>query len=162
MDDWGLSVWDTPSDGLQTTSQLKFTENAFAGDEDSTDLGEVTDFVSSKTFTDDDFGDDFGEFGDGDHVSFGDNEDMVEFGDEDTFQDFPPLPTWEPLRLDPWPSPTELAASVDSLLQTTWKLPSLSTFLTNDNIRQVEGPNQILVTPERHEDFTFKFFSLIN
>lgn len=150
MDDWGTSVWDTPT---EAKSQLKFAQDAFDDEEDivSKDFNAMSHFVDQKPLTDDDFGDDFGDFGDGDQISFEDN-DMGEFQNEDAFQDFPPIPpaTWEPLRLDPWPSPAELTTSVDNLLQIIWPLMSASTFLTDDNIRQVEGLNQVLVTPERY------------
>ncbi|GJJ07288.1 hypothetical protein Clacol_001488 [Clathrus columnatus] len=152
MDDWGTSVWDTPSGNPPTTSVVLISD-AFAPEdvEDApNDIGDsTTNFAGQNQFSEDDFGDDFGDFGDGEQLSFEDN-DMNGFQDADAFQDFPALiPTaWEPLCLDPWPSSEELASDVDNLLQMIWPLDS-STILTDENIRQVEGITQILITPER-------------
>ena len=165
MDDWGTSVWDTadPIDlrpPAATTTILApppltpppITPLTAASD-GFNDFDEFGEDLQMNTNTgmdmggdgEDDFGDDFGDFGDGEVVEgFGEQQ-------QETFA----LPTqtvtgeWEPLRLDPLPTPQELAGMVEEILDTVWKLPDPGEVMTSEDIRQVEGLNQILVTPER-------------
>ncbi|EJD01576.1 uncharacterized protein FOMMEDRAFT_126619 [Fomitiporia mediterranea MF3/22] len=102
---------------------------------------------SASMVEEDDFGDfgDFGEAVEGD-VSEGFTQSST-FTNEDPFT---PQSSagWETLRLDPLPSKPTLKAGIGDILQPLWDTADASEFLTDDNIRQVEGLNQILVTPE--------------
>lgn len=60
---------------------------------------------------------------------------------------------WEPLRLDPTPSQELLHDQLDTILAPVWANEDLSTVTTQDDIRQVEGISQILVTAERHVQY---------
>lgn len=117
------------------------------GDDDFDDFG------TARTEPSDAMDDDFGDFGD-----FGDVDDMPTPTDFDGFgQDvhiispLPPVqePGWDPLRLDPFPSRAELQAQLDEILGSVWT-DDISLYTTADDIREVEGISQILVTPERY------------
>ncbi|KAF8528791.1 hypothetical protein BU17DRAFT_73085 [Hysterangium stoloniferum] len=147
MDDWGTSVWDTsePTDHKTTFDGLSLSPFPAPSEpavsrvppfDENSDFGEVVQPVG-----DDDFGDDFGDFDDGENMVF-DESDLGGF----TFAP-PPLATWEPLRLDPFPSPGELAEQVQSVLSNVWPLSDAEELMTSEDIRQVEGANQVLVTP---------------
>ncbi|KIJ37464.1 hypothetical protein M422DRAFT_211579 [Sphaerobolus stellatus SS14] len=159
MDDWGLSVWDTPTDTpdsqpSQSTSILPPppSEPNPASD-DFDDFGEPEDPAST---TQDDFGDDFGDFDDGVQMQT----DIGAFEEEDIgdgFQDTfaaaipPPRATWEPLRLDRLPPPKELTGMVEDILDDVWPLLDAGEVMTGEGIREVEGLNQVLVTSESRE-----------
>ncbi|KAG8905960.1 hypothetical protein FRB99_007894 [Tulasnella sp. 403] len=105
---------------------------------------------------DDDFGD-FGDFGDapiqtGDLGAFDDDGFGTAAGFASTSFALPPQnKTWQPLRLQPLPSPGELSKEVDELLEPIWADVASAQVLTQEGIRQVEGPAQVLVTPESRQ-----------
>jgi hypothetical protein len=154
------SVWGASSDPLPIPSPLKQTveppvidfppsSSSSQGDDDFDDFG------TARTGTSDAQDDDFGDFGD-----FGDAEDMgtpADFGNIGFGQEARIAPTiaesdWEPLRLDPMPSREDLQRQLDVVLGPIWA-DDISGYTTAEDIRQVEGVSQILVTPERYSRF---------
>ena len=157
MDDdvFGTSVWSTPSypPATATTQQSTSTvlslpprppddfvdsRNQF---DDSDDFEAPTETAQEVEVDDDDFGD-FGDFGDSEIVEEGTATDG--FGFEQT----PALAPVYPLQLDPMPDKGELRKQVDELLGPVvgpidWNI------VTEEPIREREGPDQILVTPGR-------------
>lgn len=160
MDDdvFGTAIWSTPSypPETATTQPLTLTtlppppqpSDAFVGPQnqpdDFDDFGAPT--VARGIEADDD---DFGDFGD-----FGDAEIMEEettdggFGFDQTRALAPVFP----LQLDPMPDKGELIRQVDELLGPVvgpidWNI------VTNEPIREREGPDQILNTPGSKEVF---------
>lgn len=157
MDDdvFGTSIWSTPSYSPTATATHQPASTALP-----LPLQPLDDFVDSRNQPDvlDNFeaptqvveggeadDDDFGDFGD-----FGDAEIMEggtatgEFG----FEQIPALVPVFPLQLDPMPDKVELRRQVDELLGPVvgpidWNI------VTDEPIREREGPDQILVTPER-------------
>jgi len=155
MDDWGTSVWDTsePTDHKTTFDGLSLSpfpvpsesvlSEALPFDENG-DFGEIVQPVG-----DDAFEDDFGDFDDGENMAF-DESDIGGFSSVEPVPAAfapPPLATWEPLRLDPLPSPAELSGYVQSVLSNVWPLSNAVELTTSEDIRQAEGINQVLVTP---------------
>lgn len=117
------------------------------GDDDFDDFG------TAQTAPSDTQDDDFGDFGD-----FGEAEEMVtpaDFGEDGFGQEVPiagpsiPDSGWEPLKLDPMPSRDDLRIQLDELLGPIWS-EDISAYTTDEDIRQVEGVSQILVTSERY------------
>lgn len=165
MDEWGTSIWDTPSEPLSQPPLEKlappitppaFHEVSEPAPEVSGSLVLPTTFddfefgEAAQPVADDDFGDDFGDFDEGQSVEFEDD-DMKGFREADLMPKEPPPPivTWEPLRLDPLPPSSELFQRVQELLGHTWSSPNPGDLMTSEDIRQVEGLGQILVTPDR-------------
>lgn len=105
--------------------------------------------------------DDFGDFGDFDSVpvqdanlgAFEDGEDA--FGGHAGITNVPfqlpakPPKDWSPIELQPLPSLNDLKEEMDDLLDPLWSDVLVKDAFTFEPIRQVEGPGQILVTPER-------------
>lgn len=167
MDDFGFdsSVWATPStqDGTSprldepgsssfsalspSASKDRFVEDSEAfGDDDFEFSAPVTTLASTAEGEDDDF-DDFGDFGDNDSNAFADAE-PASFTTHNL--EARPVPQeWEPLRLDPLPSRTELRQGIGDILGPFWDSSDCSQYLTDEDIRQVGGLSQILVTEER-------------
>lgn len=158
MDEWGTSVWDTPSHSipqqpLGTSSPPSFPDIS----EPAPELSHIESFddhefsETSQPPEDDDFGDDFGDFDGGHSMSFEDGG----FREGEAMHEFtppPPVATWEPLRLDPLPPPSELSQQVHELLSQVWTPANPEELLTNEGIREVEGLGQVLITPERWAD----------
>lgn len=165
MDDdfsFGASVWASSSEAPTVSqadqseaslpaftpppqSDAEFQDDAF-GDDDFEFDAPIQ--ASASTLGEDDFGD-FGDFGDtveGD--TSGGFAQSTAFGDDDAFTSQGSA-KWEALRLDPLPSSSSLKAGIGDFLQPLWDTTDASQFLTEDDIRQVGGLNQILVTPER-------------
>ena len=96
---------------------------------------------------DDDFGD-FGDFGEGAQAEDGATFELETF---DTEPALTPRPAedWQALNLDPLPSREKLQRQLDSILGPLWTADDPSLFI-EDEIRQAEGLNQTLVTPERY------------
>lgn len=154
-DVFGTAVWSTPSYPPATTTTQQSTSitlplpprpsDDFAGLQDQFDdfdnFGAPTETVDGGGVDDDDFRD-FGDFGDVEIVEEGTTPDG--FGFEQT----PALASAIPLQLDPMPDKGELRRQVDELLGPV--LGSVDwNFVTDEPIREREGPDQILVTPER-------------
>lgn len=101
--------------------------------------------------------DDFDDFGDGFASAAQQDDDFGDFGDfgevQPSADEFPaapaPLPTagdWQALQLRPFPSSEELR---DRIQQLIGPLFPNTVQLSNEPIRQAEGVNQVLLTPER-------------
>jgi len=165
MDDdvFGTSIWSTPSDPPATTTTQLSTSTTlplppqspsdFADSRDQFDdfdnFGPPTETADQRGVDDVDFGD-FGDFGDSEIVEEGTITDG--FG----FEQSPALAPVFPLQLDPMPDKGELRRQVNELLgpvvgPVNWNL------ITDEPIREREGTDQILVTPERWiiTDLTF-------
>ncbi|TFK55559.1 hypothetical protein OE88DRAFT_1651930 [Heliocybe sulcata] len=135
---------------LPAFSEPPTTEDESADDFD--DFGTAPQSAVEQEAEDDDFGD-FGDFGDvqesGTVEAFGEE---VGFVEEASSQAVPPKSDgWQPLQLDPRPSREELEESVDFLLRPLWANDDFRQVLTDEDLRQAEGLNQILVTPESRE-----------
>ena len=157
MDDdiFGTSVWSTPSypPANSATQQSISTvrpppsqpSDHFADAQDQFDdfdnFGAPAETSDTGGIDDDDFGD-FGDFGDAEIVGEGTPTDG--FGFEQTPAPAPVVP----LQLDPMPGKGELRSQVDELLGPVVGLVDWS-IVTDEPIREREGPDQILVTPER-------------
>ena len=158
MDDdvFGTSVWSIPSYPPATTTTQQSTSITLPlPPQPSDDFADLQDqFDDFDNFEapaetsdggggvdDDDFGD-FGDFGDAEIVEEGTTPDR--FGFEQTPAPAPVVP----LQLDPMPDKGELRSQLDELLgpmvgPIDWNI------VTDEPIREREGPDQILVTPER-------------
>jgi hypothetical protein len=157
MDDdvFGTSIWNTPSyPSLPTKHQQPVSTIVQPPPQLSDDFADsqnqFDDFDNSEAppealergeADDDDFGD-FGDFGDTEIVEGGTISDG--FG----FEQPPALAPVIPLRLDPMPDKSELRRRVDELLGPVVG-PIDRDLVTDEPIREREGPDQILVTRER-------------
>lgn len=148
---FGASVWGTPSEspiGLAPPTP-KFHSSALTSEPPSEDdqFDDFDDFGTTQggEHDDDDFGD-FGDFGDvqANPADFGGEEGV--FGEEVRIAGHS---EWEPLRLDPMPSSSQLERQVNTILAPLWVDEDLSQITTDEEIRQAEGLSQILVTAER-------------
>lgn len=141
MDDdftFGASVWGTPD----PAAPVVVKPPSPIPDDDFDDFGSPP---QAAQVTDDD--DDFGDFGD-----FGDAQ---EIPPSSGFSGFEPVAgpssygDWEPLKLAPMPGRPELEDDINTILGPLWGAQPISEVTTDDEIREREGINQILVTPER-------------
>ena len=165
MDDFGFeaSVWATPSTqdssssskndpGSSTfsvpspsESDRQFADDAFGEDDDF----EFSDPVAGNVADGGDDFDDFGDFGDGENdTSAFASAEPASFAIQ-SFEDSSGFLNWVPLRLDPLPPRTELRQGIGDILRPFWESSDCSRYLTDENIRQVGGLGQILVTQER-------------
>ena len=152
MDDdiFGTSVWSTPSyppanSAVQqsiSTVQPPPSQPSdhFADSQDQFD--DFDNFGGPAETSDTGGGVDDDDFGDAEIVGEGTATDG--FGFEQT----PALAPVIPLQLDPMPGKGELRSQVDELLGPVVGLVDWS-IVTDEPIREREGPDQILVTPER-------------
>jgi len=150
------SIWGAPSDPSTIPSILKETivppaidfppsfSSSSLGDDDFDDFGTAR--TGTSDAQDDDFGD-FGDFGDAEEMEAPADFENVGFAQEE--QSAIVESDWEPLRLDPMPSKEDLHIQLDEMLGPVWA-DDISEFTTAEDIRQVEGISQILVTPERY------------
>ena len=124
------------------------TFDAAPGDGDAFDDFDDFNEPAASGAVDDDFGDDFGDFGEVQAADPGFSTPAVA----------PPLAVeqdsawgsdWHPLRLEPLPPLSELTERVEELLAPIYDPQSTTRFLSDETIRQAEGLNQTLVTPER-------------
>jgi hypothetical protein len=156
MDDdvFGTSIWSAPSHPTASTTTQESTSTSLLTPQqpsydltdsqdrfDDFDNFEVPTEVEGGGTDDDDFGD-FGDFGDAEIVEEGTTTDGFAF--EQTPEPVPVVP----LQLDPMPDRDELRRRIDELLgpivgPIDWNI------VTDEPIREREGPDQILVTPER-------------
>ncbi|THV08344.1 hypothetical protein K435DRAFT_958926 [Dendrothele bispora CBS 962.96] len=166
MDDditFGASVWGSnePVNILppaKSASSPPSESAAAINDEfdDFDDFGPPTDQIAPIAVEDDDFGD-FGDFGDAQEMAT-----PMGFSDDAGFTSQAPVAgpsrvDWQPLRLDPLPSKSELAEEINEILDSLWDDNALSAVTTKDGIRELEGVNQILVTNESRELYTMLF-----
>jgi len=146
-EDFGSSVWATPATGVISllSPNVSSTISQF---DDFDDFGLQAD-VSKR----DDDDDEFGDFGD-----FGQVEDATEeFGGSSGFKETELEPAagpsscdWEPLRFDSNPSRQTLETYIEEILGPLWSNDNLSEVLTDEDVREVGGLAQILVTPDSH------------
>jgi len=152
MDDddfgFGASVWASSSTSVPSQQE---EGPVFSS---SSKISSLTD----GAFDDDDF-DAPVEGTTGDDDDFGDFGDAIEGGESSAFSQTSGFDTgfgqltiqsdeWSSLRLQPTPSPSRLRDDLNILLDPLWSSNDISQFATNENIRQVGGLNQVLVTPE--------------
>ena len=145
-EDFGSSVWATPATGV--ISLLSPNVSSTISQFDDFDEFGLQEDVSKREDDDDDFGD----FGD-----FGQAEDMTEeFGGSSGFKETELEPAagsslwdWEPLRFDSYPSRQMLETQVEEILGPLWSKDDLGEALTDEDVREVGGLAQILVTPDR-------------
>lgn len=161
MDDdfnFGASVWASgaseepePLAGPSSKSNISTfssfeTEDAFVDTDDVGDFEFGSHIQSSASIPEDD---DFGDFGD-----FGDAVEGDSFAQETVLLDDHSFSTstqdWTALRLNPLPSTSSLRKGIGDLLDSIWDTSDALQYLRDENIRQVGGLNQILVTPERY------------
>jgi hypothetical protein len=123
-------------------------------DFDDFTVGEPSTSTSALAQDDDDFGD-FGDFGDMPVQS----QAMDHFDDDDGFGDpvggaFPQVTAveglWQPLRLKPMPDFETLQEQIDSILGPLWAHLIDPKTMSQDIIRPVDEPTQLLITPERY------------
>lgn len=172
---FGSSVWATPATAPMTLSPRAHEDalpplhpppasstSSEQNDqfEDFDDFGPPADTTQSTLAQDDDFGD-FGDFGDvqdsstvaledggafgggfADDVGF---DEQVRMAGPSTYRD------WEPLHLDPhnMPSRSELEEQIEEILSPLWADDNPDEVFTDEDIREVGGINQILITPAR-------------
>lgn len=150
-EDFGTSVWATSASDIvplsspdyPAFSQTSFTINRF---DDFDSFGTQKD--TSRGDDDDEFGD-FGEFGQAEGIT-------KEFGDGDHSCEPTTVPVagssswdWEPLHIDPHPSRQMLEAQIEEILGPLWNSDDTSQALTDEDVREVGGLAQILVTQDR-------------
>ncbi|KIY69761.1 hypothetical protein CYLTODRAFT_420449 [Cylindrobasidium torrendii FP15055 ss-10] len=152
MDDdftFGASVWGAP-ETVPATSKLP-----------PPDFDDPFDAPSPAPVDDD-----FDDFGDPPttNTDAGDDDDFGDFGDFDEAEAMPAAHAfafeeavagpsssygqWEALRLAPMPSQDSLEEDLENILGPIWTGQSLADLSTDEPIREMEGINQILVTPE--------------
>lgn len=175
---FGASVWGTPNEPIAThlTNITSFSSlespvppsPAFSQDrlDDYDDFHTPPQTQNPSIAQEDDFGD-FGDFGEAEDLE-GDRDFAhdPDFGQDGDFGDFPedatlheePISgpshtTWEPLRLTPLPSREDLERQINHILDPVW-IRDISSLTTDEDIRQAEGVNQILVTPESRRLYT--------
>jgi hypothetical protein len=140
--DFGASVWASSSDLAPISVPFVKPPDTL----DESEFGATVDAASVDA--DDDFGD-FGDFGEGQGVGdAADFSETVAFGEE-VRKPAANTADWEPLRLDPIPSRSELHKQVNDILGPIWADDDISQVTTDEEIREVEGISRILVTPER-------------
>ena len=154
-EDFGTSIWETAIPGIvpisspdhPTFPQLSFTVDQF----DDLDGFGSQKYVFGRDDDDDDDDDDFGDFGD-----FGQAEGTTEengnsghFSEPAVSVAGPSSWDWEPLHLDPHPSRQTLEAQFEEILGPLWDTDDTSQALTDEDVREVGGLAQILVTPDR-------------
>jgi len=147
-DDFGSSVWATSSPGVVSLSSpeyptfppASFTVNRF----DNFDGFETQNDVFGNDDDDDEFGD-FGEFGQAEEdvgASGHFNEPAAPVAGSSSWD-------WEPLNFDPHPSRRRLETQIEEVLGPLWNDDDTSQALTDEDVREVGGLAQILVTPDR-------------
>ncbi|THH14388.1 hypothetical protein EW146_g5929 [Bondarzewia mesenterica] len=158
MDDditFGASVWATPNNNTTVlSSPIQDDHPSFSrissspvkddGFDDFDSFGTPADFASTGGDVDD-FGD-FGDFGEAQEAESG-------FADDAGFDEQarwagPSSREWEALRLDPLPSRAGLEGQINNILGPLWATDDLSQAFTDEDIREVGGLNQVLITPE--------------
>ncbi|KAI0268324.1 hypothetical protein BC834DRAFT_952638 [Gloeopeniophorella convolvens] len=148
-EDFGSSVWTTPATGVGSLSPTDFPSfppapSAFSQFDEFDGYGTSTGGTMEQD-GDDDFGD-FGDFGEADDANNGFADD-VDFGGPAQLAG-PSLRDWEPLQLDALPPRKILHAQVEEILGPLWDSDDLGQVLTDEDVREVGGLAQVLVTPD--------------
>lgn len=155
MDDdltFGASMWAMPGgEGALASSPVQLDNPTFppislpldqdTAFDDFDDFGSPADTMGAVDDTDE-FGD-FGDFGETEEAGEG----FTGF-DEQAPVAGPSSREWEPLRLNPLPSRKELEEQIEEILDSLWSTDDLSQAFTDEDIREVGGLSQILITPE--------------
>jgi hypothetical protein len=151
-EDFGTSVWGTATPDIVSLSspayptfpQSSFTVSQF---DDLDGFGTQKD-VSGGEDDDDDFGD-FGEFGQAEEGTTEEIENSSHFSEPAGSVAGSSSRDWEPLHFDPHPSRRTLEAQIEEILGPLWNTDDTSQALTDEDVREVGGLAQILVTPDR-------------
>lgn len=120
------------------------------GFDDFDDFGDPGESALPVVAADDEFGD-FGDFGEAEEFesSEGFTAETPAFEVPSAFAS-PAYPVnWEPLSLDPLPSRPTLHAQIEELVGPIFT-SDISLYTTDEDIREAEGFNQVLVTQERY------------
>lgn len=143
-EDFGTSIWaTTASDRVSLSSpkhptflQPSLTVNQFddvsAGDDDDDEFGDFGDFGQAEGTTED-IGNSSGHF----------SEPAASGAGSSSSWD------WEPLQFDPHPSRQTLEAQIEEILGPLWNADDTSQTLTDEDVREVGGLAQVLITPDR-------------
>lgn len=166
MDDFdlGASVWEStaePNDRLGTggkagpsfiiqPSLLQADDGGAAFDDDDFNFDAPS--AAAVNNRDDDFGD-FGDFGVALQEASSSTFVQSPSFDEDGGFFAPQGIDWDGLQLNPVPSHRELRNEIEEILRPLWDSVDSSEYLTDENIRQMAGLSQILVTSERSNLF---------
>ncbi|CCM05555.1 uncharacterized protein FIBRA_07782 [Fibroporia radiculosa] len=149
----GASVWGAPASPVAIRPIVPSfpsagTSNDGFDDFDNFETPPETTSMSADD-ADDDFGD-FGDFGEPQEVRYTSTfEEDAGFG-ADVRIPGPSGIDWGPLQINPMPSREDLQNQVDEILGPLWASIDL-TRLSEEDIRQAEGLNQTLVTPQSRE-----------
>jgi len=151
-EDFGSSVWATPASGVASLSSPDYPTfpqpsltvsrfDAFDG------FGTQRDPSADGDDDDDEFGD-FGDFGqaEGTAEEFAGSGHII--GEPAAALAGSSSWDWEPLHFDPHPSRQMLETQVEEILGPLWNSDDTSQALTDEDIREVGGLAQILVTPD--------------
>jgi hypothetical protein len=144
-EDFGTSIWATATSStapLSSPEYPTFPQSSFTVDQfDNLDGSGAQKDVSGSGDDDDDFGD-FGEFGQAEDTT----EEIGHFSEPTANSS---SLDWEPLRLDLHPSRQTLEAQIEEILGPLWNTDDTSQALTDEDVREVGGLAQVLVTPDR-------------
>ena len=142
-EDFGTSIWATTTSdrvSLSSPDYPTFPQPSLTVNQ--------SDDVSVEEDGDDEFGD-FGEFGQAEGIA----EDIGNSGhfSEPATSVAGPSSSWdwEPLQFDPHPSQQTLEAQIDEILGPLWNTDDTSQALTDEDVREVGGLAQVLVTSDR-------------
>jgi hypothetical protein len=148
--DFGASVWGATERLAISVPPTSFSEPSPAPSSAQDDFDAFGTPAETVIASGDEADDDFGDFGD-----FGE---VAEVVDASAFEaEGYEQPVLSPLPPDDWPvlhlnSKEDLRRQVDRILGPLWLGDDPSQF-TDDPIRQAEGLNQTLVTPERYSSY---------
>lgn len=149
-EDFGTSIWATTTPAVVPLTSPTFPQSPFTVNQLDVDSFGTQKDISEHVDGDDDDDDDFGDFGE-----FGQAEGSEEIGDSGHFSEPAVLVAgssssdWEPLHLDPHPSRQTLEAQIEEILGPLWNTDDTSQALTDEDVREVGGLAQILVSPDR-------------
>jgi hypothetical protein len=150
-EDFGSSVWETATPGtvpLSSPAYPTFPPSSFTVNQfDDLDGFGVQKDVSGREDDDDEFGD-FGEFGQAEGTTE-EIENSGIFSEPSVSVAGPSSWDWEPLHFDPHPSRRTLEAQIEEILGPLWNTDDTGQALTDEDVREVGGLAQILVTPDR-------------
>jgi hypothetical protein len=151
-EDFGTSIWETATPGivpLSSPAYPTFPQSSFTVDQfdDFDSFGTQKD-DSGLEGDDDDFGD-FGDFGQAEGGTTEEFENSGYFSEPAVSVAGSSSLDWEPLHFDPHPSQRTLEAQIEEILGPLWNTDDTSQALTDEDVREVGGLAQILVTPDR-------------
>jgi hypothetical protein len=147
-EDLGSSIWATSTSGVVSLSPSTFPQASFTTNR----FDDFDGFETQKDASGNDEDDEFGDFGE-----FGQAEGPIEdAGASGHFSEPAAVSVagssswdWEPLNFDPHPSRQMLETQIEEVLGPLWSNDDTSQALTDEDVREVGGLAQILVTPDR-------------